>query len=68
MDGDEILLLLIGIALLASPFIIGWAIWSLLAPVTVLERILSAFFVLFVCLIEGISAWFVGILMIAEAA
>ena len=52
----------------ASPFLIAWAIWSLIAPVAVLERLFTMIVVLIVCGAEGTVAWFLGLVLIKGAS
>jgi hypothetical protein len=54
--------------LFASPFLIAWGLWSLIAPVTVLERVVALVVILIVAGAEGFVAWFLGLVLVKVAA
>lgn len=50
-----------GYTLLASPFVVGYYLWILLLPITCIEKILSIILILWICFIEGIISWAIGL-------
>jgi hypothetical protein len=51
---------LLAMLLFASPFLIGWGIFVLLAPAGFYQVTLTFLICLFICGIEGFFAWLVG--------
>jgi len=51
-----------GLFLLATPFLIGWGIFSLLSPCGFWQSIVTLILVLIICIPEGIFAWAVGLI------
>jgi hypothetical protein len=57
MDAERLVLVLFGLCLFASPFVLAWGIWSFVAPVSALERLGTLLLILFTCGGEGVVAW-----------
>lgn len=50
--------------LLASPFLIGWGIFSFLSPGSFWEGLVTLILVLIICVPEGIIAWGIGLIIL----
>lgn len=55
-----------GLFLLATPFLIGWGIFSLLSPGTFWQSIVTLILVLIVCVPEGCLAWAIGLIVLGD--
>lgn len=53
-----------GLFMLATPFLIGWGIFSLLSPCGFWQSIVTLILVLIVCIPEGIFAWCIGLIIL----
>jgi len=54
----------IGLFLLTTPFLIGWGIFSLLAPSSFWQIFATLIFALLVCIPEGFFAWIIGLIIL----
>ena len=64
IEAGDIVKALVIIALLLSPFLLGWFLWGLLVPVGFWQSIASLLVIGGACLFEGLIAWFVAIAII----
>ena len=55
---------IIGLFLLTTPFLIGWAIFILLAPSSFWQIFATLIFTLLVCIPEGFFAWIIGLIIL----
>lgn len=56
----------LGLFLIATPFLIGYAIFSLLSPSGFWEGFATFILVLIVCIPEGFIAWCIGLIILDE--
>ena len=64
IEAGDIVKALVVIALLLSPFLLGWFIWGLLVPVGFWQSMAALAFVSLVCFIEGAVAWALAVALI----
>ena len=64
IEAGDIVKAVIVIALLLSPFLLGWFLWGFLATVGFWQMIYALIFA--ICFVEGTIAWAVAVVLITE--